>query len=475
MSLEEYRSRRDLHRSPEPSGAADEPSRGGPIFVIQEHHASRLHYDFRLESGGVLKSWAVPKRPTLDPAQKRLAVQVEDHPLGYASFEGIIPEGHYGAGTVATWDRGTYDNLMASKPDPQTVAEAIAAGHLEFALRGRKLRGKFALIRMKGREEDGKPKWLLIKMRDEFARAEGPADLATGSTDPPTAAHGQEIELTHPDKILFPDDGTTKRDVFAYYRDVADRLLPFLKDRPVTLERLPGGLAAGAPHFWQKDTPAHYPEWIPRIALPTEGGKTVHYALVNDAQTLLYLVNQGALTFHTWASRVEDLDRPDFVLFDLDRGEASFGDIIGVARALRALLNEEGIRSFVKTSGKTGLHILTPWLRDGGYAEARSWALAIAHQIADDPAARATTEIRKDRREGRVYIDVLQNARGHHAVPPYVLRAVPGATVSMPLAWNELSPDLDPAAFTMGMTLKRLKARRRDPFSGLLRTFAKRQ
>src|SRR5207248_9121750 len=137
----------------------------------------------------------------------------------------------------------------------------------------------------------------------------------------------------------------------------AAHLLPFLKDRPITLERLPEGLAEGGPHFWQKDTPASYPDWIPRIELVTERGKPVRYALVNDEATLLYLVNQGTLTFHVWASRVADLDRPGFVLFDLDPGKAPFVDVVEVAKAVKASLDALGVGSFGKTSGQAGLHV----------------------------------------------------------------------------------------------------------------------
>src|SRR5689334_10104218 len=167
MPLSEYRAKRDFHKTREPSGSdgAATPHQR-PIFVVQEHHASHLHYDFRLEADGVLKSWAVPKEPTLDPAAKRLAVQVEDHPIGYATFEGSIPEGEYGGGTVSIWDHGTFESPSGS----QGVSRAIESGRLEFVLEGEKLRGKFTLIRMKARGR-GKPQWLLIKSRDEFARA----------------------------------------------------------------------------------------------------------------------------------------------------------------------------------------------------------------------------------------------------------------------------------------------------------------
>ncbi len=173
MALEKYAQERNFKRTPEPT-ARVAAGHHRPIFVVQEHHARRLHYDFRLEADGVLKSWAVPKEPTLDPAQKRLAIHVEDHPLKYATFAGTIPEGQYGAGKVAIWDHGTYENLLEDKPVPQTVAEGIDAGHLEFALHGEKLHGRFALIRMRGFGH-GKDNWLLIKMKDESAQPDPPA------------------------------------------------------------------------------------------------------------------------------------------------------------------------------------------------------------------------------------------------------------------------------------------------------------
>jgi bifunctional non-homologous end joining protein LigD len=266
-SLHKYKANRNFRQTPEPAAAAAR-SHVKPIFVIQEHHATRLHYDFRLEADGVLKSWAVTKEPSLDPAVKRLAVRVEDHPLAYADFSGTIPEGHYGAGEVSIWDHGTFQNL---DPD-STVAQEIAAGKLVFTLHGKKLKGRFALVCMRGKGK--RENWLLIKGRDEYANpnsAAGEGKRARSKVPRSRAAIApreipkrgeaapQHVEITHPEKVLYPDQGITKGDVAAYYRAVAQRLLPFLKDRPVTLERLPDGLGEGKPHFWQKNTPASYP------------------------------------------------------------------------------------------------------------------------------------------------------------------------------------------------------------------------
>jgi bifunctional non-homologous end joining protein LigD len=485
MALETYRAKRDFRVTPEPGPRAREarPSRGHKksIFVIQEHHASRLHYDFRLEADGVLKSWAVPKQPSLDPADKRLAVHVEDHPLDYASFKGRIPEGQYGAGMVYIWDKGTYENLSTV-----SIAKAIDAGRLEVLLHGKKLKGRFALVRMRKDQSKGKDNWLLIKMRDGFARssnghvetttvpAKGSRRRAGGSAAKPRASKaGSTFEFTHTDKILFPDSGITKGDVLQFYSRIAPRLLPFLRDRPMTLERLPEGLSGpDSPRFWQKDTPNYYPKWIPRVDLETERGKTVHYALVNSLQTLLYLVNQGALTFHTWLSRVPDLDRPDFVLFDLDPGPAAFSEVVAVALVLQKKLKHQRRPAFLKTTGKSGLHVLVPWEEKGGYDEAREWAREVGAQVVAEMPERATIEIRKANRGKRVYVDTMQNARGHHAVPPYVLRAVPAATISMPLSWKELTPDLDPARFTIKTVLRRLARQKKDPFGPLVQLWS---
>jgi bifunctional non-homologous end joining protein LigD len=484
MALEEYKAKRNFRETPEP-GAKTGKRHKLPIFVVQEHHARQLHYDFRLEADGVLKSWAVPKEPALDPAVKRLAVHVEDHPLSYATFKGRIPEGQYGAGKVDIWDRGTYENLLADKPVPQSVTEGIEAGRLEFYLRGRKLKGRFALVRMHGQSR-GKDNWLLIKMKDEFSRpgSDGQASGSKLQTNPKPkslksrtsrhrkSAKKEPFSFSHVDKVLFPADGYTKGDVLDFYHRIAPRLLPFLRDRPATLERLPEGIGESQPHFWQKNTPQYYPKWIPRADLPSESGATVSYALINDVETLLYLVNQGTLTFHVWLSRMVNLDRPDFVLFDLDPGQATFAHVVRIAGYLHALLEEEGRQCFLKTSGKTGLHILVPWNEKGGYTEAREWGLGLARQVLKAMPKIATIERSKVKRGQRVYLDLMQNAKGRHVVPPYVLRPVPAAPVSTPLDWHELTPKLNPSDFKLMTIFRRIARLKHDPIAPLVRRLA---
>jgi bifunctional non-homologous end joining protein LigD len=353
------------------------------------------------------------------------------------------------------------------------------AGKLEFVLHGEKLNGRFALVRMGGNR--GKQNWLLIKMRDEFMRQSGngkpartprrPTRTAPSPTPREHESSPSPIEVTNGDKIWFPEDGITKGDVFNYYAECADRLIPFLRNRPMTLERLPDGIGEGKPHFWQKHAPAHYPSWIPRVNLPTERGKAVDYVLVNDKETLLYLVNQGTLTFHPWLSRVDHPDHPDFVLFDLDPGGATFANAATVARRLHEILEEEGLSSVPKTSGKTGIHVLVAWEKDGDFDKARAWARSIADRVVAETPDSATTEIRKTGRGKRVYVDTLQNAEGHHAVPPYVVRPVAGAPVSMPLEWNELTGKLRPGHFTIKTALRRLTRQMRDPMADLLNSF----
>jgi DNA ligase D-like protein (predicted 3'-phosphoesterase) len=184
MSLDEYKKKRDFKKTPEPEGL-EEPS-GENIFVFQKHKATRLHYDFRLEMKGVLKSWAVPKGPSLNPKEKRLAIETEDHPIAYADFEGKIPEDNYGGGTVIIWDKGTYENINIKNEELISLEESFNNGHIIIKLNGKKLNGGFALIKMKGQED----KWLLIKKADSYAER----DRNITKERPESVKSGKKIE-----------------------------------------------------------------------------------------------------------------------------------------------------------------------------------------------------------------------------------------------------------------------------------------
>jgi bifunctional non-homologous end joining protein LigD len=275
-----------------------------------------------------------------------------------------------------------------------------------------------------------------------------------------------DVNFTHVDRVVFPDAKLTKGDVLEYYAAVADKLLPQLRDRPITLERMPEGF--GGQIFWQKNSPAYYPKWIPRVKLPTEKGTKVDYALVNDLRTLLYLVNQNTITFHTWFSRVKKSDVPDFVLFDIDPHQSTFPNAVKVAKTLHEILDDEGVENFIKTSGKSGLHVLIPWgAKRGDFEKARGYAETIANRVAGELPKIATTQRSISARGARVYVDAMQNAKGKHAVPPYVLRATQGATASMPLKWNELTAKLSPRQFDLKTAMMRIGRMKSDPLKVL--------
>ncbi|HZN69373.1 MAG TPA: non-homologous end-joining DNA ligase [Tepidisphaeraceae bacterium] len=293
------------------------------------------------------------------------------------------------------------------------------------------------------------------KPRAAKSRAAG----RSGAGAPPDAGADRQVQFTHVDKVMFPEAGITKGEVIEYYLKVADKLIPHLRDRPITLERMPDGVGDAMPRFWQKNTPPYYPAWIPRVKLTNKEGKGVEYALVNDAHTLAYLVNQGAITFHPFFSKAQDLDRPTHVVFDLDPGGAPFGDVVRIAHVLHDTLEGQGLPNFAKTSGKSGLHVTVPWRQRGGFDQARGWAMSVAEAVVRQLPKLATVERMKAARGGRVYVDVIQNAPEKHAVPPYVIRPTPQATVSTPLEWKEVTPKLDPKKFTLRTAIKRFDAK----------------
>ncbi|HVM94980.1 MAG TPA: DNA ligase D [Candidatus Acidoferrales bacterium] len=814
-TLESYRRKRDPQRTPEPfgTGRATSAEASGGIFVVQQHAARRMHWDLRLEIDGALASWAVPRGPVLDPKERRLAVQTEDHPLEYADFEGIIPPGNYGAGSMIVWDRGTFRTVDGVAP-----GRARQTGKLDIELRGYKLKGRFALVRTKsddgkgwlllskGRADGGpeivvtqpwsvlsglsvdevrdgvtrtdeleasaaalggvkrrlelaklrpmlaqtagapfsKPGWIyelkydgvrvlagrdangtvrlmyrsgrdatasfpevvralgrlpasdfiidgevvsfdergassfevlqqrlgvtdalaisraevevpvalcgfdllsvagfdlrglsLSKRRDLLTRLLPPsgvihpsqsfeddgvalfetvselglegivakcasspyrcgersadwvkikalrsADLAivgytrgqgarrglgalmlawckddtliyagnvgTGfagetlenlqkrlaalqratpafegnppgtkqrlifvepqlvaevrfsevttagllrqpvfvrlrddkkvadSDAPPVARDAMPeatslpapsrpeplLRLTNTDKIFWPIEGYTKGDLLEYYEDVWPWLEPYLRDRPVVLTRYPDGIEGKS--FFQKNAPAFTPQWVQTCHIDD-----TDFFICNDLQTLLYVINSGCIPLHVWSARKATLQTPDWSILDLDPKGAPFADVVRVARHIHKLLEELNLEHFLKTSGQDGLHILVPLGAKLSHEEARTFAEVLARVVALEQPQVATTTRAVGSRGGKVYVDFLQNGEGKTIASPLSVRPRPGAPVSMPLAWRELTASLDPKRFTIANAVNRLK-RRGDPMRSVL-------
>lgn len=671
MSLRVYNRKRRFDQTPEPKGKIKK--RGGALrFVVQMHDASRLHYDFRLEFGGVYKSWAVPKGPSLNPLDQRLAVFVEDHPLDYGTFEGIIPKGNYGAGTVMVWDQGTYvERGSKGRQDSEAaMIDGLAKGHITFVLDGEKLKGEFALIRLK--KDESQKAWLLVKKRDEFStvkRTERPSSLSvkTGRTLEQIAEEAQakgdvwlshrgsfdredrpkkkkpkkkmtihaqvplprkikpmlatlgpselpkgewimdedhgglraiaevdgkqihlhsksllpferkfpkliaelkklntqavfdgEIEkktqifhvfdllylagedlrkrplkerksrlseafadshlirktksfrktskkpvvakradslyhsgttsdwlyiqpgikakeksqiageapLTNLDKIYFPDDGYTKGDVIEYYRQVAPYILPYLKDRPESLNRHPNGIKQ--PGFYQKDLTGHIPRWFQTEKIHSESsGKTIAYALIQDERSLLYCANLGCIELNPWFSRRTKLDKPDFLVIDLDPDENPFAHVVEVALAFHEVLNAIQAPNFVKTSGATGIHIGVPTGAKYDFDTVRDFAQKVCEFVHVQFPDTTSLHRNPNRRRGKIYLDYMQNRRGQTLAAPFCIRPRPGAPVSMPVMWKEVKKLIKPEQFNIENAPSRI-AKFVDPWAGVL-------
>lgn len=701
MSLRDYNRKRKFTQTPEPKGRvpagskthkSQEPLR----FVVQMHRATRLHFDFRLEFDGVFKSWAVPKGPSLNPLDQRLGVFVEDHPLEYGSFEGIIPSGNYGAGTVMIWDEGTYveRNSDQRKQSEENMRKGFAKGHITFVLNGQKLKGEFALIKLKKGTAD--KAWLLIKKRDEHAtykiknvfqdlsvmsgrtmdeiaaqseaagkvwlpkrkqakvlKARGPAktvktapkakpprqqtqdamprknkpmvatisnkpvsgkewlfepdlsglralseveprhvalysksglpfekkfpeiveelktqkhvmvldgeivkerrkatyyvsDILYGdgkdlrkrplferkkllgkylcvgnsvrlietasnasvkttatsaslqmqiaknrtslyksgtskewlkfarptktakSAKPAVPASSSEPVLTNLDKIFWPKEQITKGDLIEYYRAMAPFILPYLKDRPQSLNRHPNGIAA--PGFYQKDMTGHIPRWLKTTRIYSESAeKTIDYVLCQDERSLLYLANLGCIEMNPWFSRIQHLERPDFLVIDLDPDGNPFEHVIEIAHEIHGILEAVGAKSVCKTSGATGLHIGVPTGAKYSFETVRDFAENVCQIIAKKYPATTSMERSPSRRRKKIYLDCLQNRRGQTLVAPFSVRPRAGAPVSMPLSWDDLRPSLRPEQFNMKNALSRVQ-KLGDPWRPVLRT-----
>ncbi len=276
------------------------------------------------------------------------------------------------------------------------------------------------------------------------------------------------VEISKPDKALFPASGkakaVTKLDLATYYESVAGVMLPHLKDRPVNMQRFPDGIDGMS--FYEKKVPSHFPDFVDTVEVHTADGNQ-RQVVVNTERSLVYLAQQACLTPHTWLSRSDDLDRPDQLVFDLD---PSVEDLEAVRRATRLvgeLLDDLGLTSFVKTTGSRGYHVLVPLRRSKDFDDVRAFARSVGEVLVAREPDLLTLEARKAKRGERVLIDVQRNGYGQTAVPPYAVRARPGAPVSTPITWDELSK-VQPAQHTIRSIARRLGTRE-DPWKNVRR------
>ena len=496
-SLETYRQRRDFGTTPEPAG--DDPTGIQPSqhlrFVIQKHDATRLHYDLRLELDGVFKSWAVTRGPSLDPHEKRLAVEVEDHPLEYGDFEGTIPKGEYGGGTVMVWDRG----FWAPETD-EAPAASLAKGELKFVLAGSKLKGSWVLVRLKPRKGEKRTNWLLIKHRDDWATrgrddvqaqdksiASGRAmtTISAGKGKSPDAfmtgggfaaqaewnaqetrkterraalrkaAAGPSTEaslprLTHPDRVLWPDPEITKLDLARYLVEAAPWMIWHLYGRPCSLVRAPDGITRET--FFQRHPMRGQPEGVRAVRI--DGSEP--YLQLDEAQAIADMAQLSTVEFHPWNSAPFEPAAPGRLVFDLDPApDVAFDAVIAAAKALRERLDRLGLAAFCKTTGGKGLHVVVPLAMDPDvtWPQAKLFAETLCAQMAADQPRDYVTNMSKRVRKGRIFLDYLRNDATATAVAPLSPRARPGGPVSMPLNWQQVRKGLDPQRFTMRTAL----------------------
>jgi len=275
------------------------------------------------------------------------------------------------------------------------------------------------------------------------------------------------VHFSNLDKTFWPQEAYTKGDLIEYYRTIAPTILPFLEDRPLVLTRYPDGIEGKS--FYQKNALGFAPDWVRTESVWSQGSeKELRYFVCDDIESLLYVANSAAIPLHVWSSRIATLQNPDWSILDLDPKEAPFSDVVACARIIREVAEEIGLPTYVKTSGSTGLHVLIPLGGRCTYDQSRTLAELLARVVVEALPEQATITRNPRKREGKVYVDYLQNRPGQLLVSPYCVRPLPGAPVSVPLHWDEVDDTLSLGDHTIVTVPKRIREQEADPFEGLL-------
>lgn len=461
--LKNYKLKRDFKKTSEPKGKEKKSSKK-LRFVVQHHLARRDHYDFRLEYNGVLKSWAVPKGPSYKTTDKRLAVMVEDHPFEYRNFEGTIPKGEYGGGTVMLWDEGFWEC-------EGNIREGLSKGSIKFTLHGKRLKGKWTLVKFK---EDN---WLLIKERDNISLFEKIEDfntsIRTGRTMEEITNNVKKIrnskkksivegiEISNGSKLVYQKPKITKWDVVNYYKQVTEKMFPYISNRLLSTVRCPNGVEGEK--FFKK----HLGEnkyGLASLKIKSENGKRDDYYYMVDESGIIGEAQMNGIEFHIGGSKVGEINKPNTLVFDLDPDEnLSLSKVRQGVRDLKSILDKLKLKAFLKTSGGKGYHVVVPTKKLKNWKQFSEFAENIVKVMVESWPDSYTSNIRKEKRKGKIFIDWFRNKKGSTSVAPYSLRAREGACVSMPIKWSELDK-VKPNGIDIKEAIRRLK--RKDPWEG---------
>lgn len=433
--LTKYNSKRNFNKTKEPIGKLSKKSKK-LTFCVQHHLARKDHYDLRLEHNKTMPSWAIPKGPSYNPNDKRLAIKVEDHPLSYKTFEGTIPKGEYGGGTVMLFDIGTYEIIKYEK------------NLIKVIFHGQRLKGIWTLTHFKDNN------WLLIKDKDYFKNyidiKKYKRSIKTNRTMKEIANNEKEktITITNPSKKIIGN--ITKQQIYSYYEKIAPRMMPYLENRLISTIRAPYGTTKEI--FYKKH-------------LENSHGfleKLGNYYYILDTIALLSEVQMNSYEFHIWGSNASKNNYSNMMVFDFDPDEKLSLETLRLGvKYLKEILDNLNLKAFLKTSGGKGYHVVIPFRTKITWKKFYKISEDIANILVNTYPDIFTTNIRKNNRHNKIFIDYLRNQKSATSVAPYSIRLKKNAPISMPISWQELDK-IKPNEITINNVFKRLK--KKDPW-----------